>query len=284
MKILQKLYFIVILTTAFWHDRAYSLTQTDYDNAVAAQSTDCAKLKYLLLYKFINFDIVTQVILGYVQYPGKHFLGTNQLSLSNLNCCDIGFRPEDPAAFPYKVDLSGLHVINGQARGARFEQAILSGARFDGSDLSTGQITETCTNYPAGQGCLNNPPTGCQGTPTSFENSIVPQGSFITFIGTPTNPTKLNGANISNVHWHSTVFKYADLTNADLSQSYFHVVVFSGANLTGANFNRVYMKSAICDPSNPPIVRNTIMADGTVTSSATQFCRNFNFAYRVGNV
>lgn len=284
MKTIKTLLFTAMLCSALWHTPTHSLTQTDYDNAVAAQPTDCAKLKYLLLYKLINFQIVTQVILGFVKYPGVDWIGFNTLSLSNLNCCDIGFRPEDPTAFPYKVDLSGLEVINGQARGARFDQAILSRARFDGSDLRPGQITETCSSFPAGQGCLNHPPLGCKDSPTSFENTVVPQGSFITFIGTPTNPTRLNNANISNVHWHSTVFKYTDLTNVDFSQSYFHVVIFSGANLTGANFNRARMKSAICDPSNPPIVSNTILADGSVTSSAAKFCRSFNFAYRVGNV
>lgn len=228
-------------------------------NNITIPTNDCTDIRYKLLNKLINGSLVLHVILGYVQ--------ATDFTASNLDCCRLDFNPADPASFPYKVDISGLNLISGSARGAKFDQAILSRARFDGSDLGPGTISD-----------------GCPGQTTSFRLSVVPNGSFISFIGTLTNPTILRGADISFVHWTNTIFKYADLTGANLSNSDFHVIIFSGTNLTNTNFTNSSMRAVICDPNNPPIVNNTTLASGRITSNAFDFCKNFNYSLPDANI
>jgi len=227
-----------------------STATTNYYNLLAAQTNDCNKLKFLLLNKLINGSIVTQAILGYVQ--SIDFSGTN------LNCCDLGFRPDDTTSFQWKVDVSGLRIVNGSARGLKLDLALLGRSRFENTDLGPGTLADGCPNQT-----------------TSFRSSLVPEGSFITFIGTSTQPTNLTNANLSDVEWYGAIFKNTNLTGVQAIRSHFHIVYFSGVNLTNANFTRSKIDIAICDPSNPPIVSNTTKSDGLIASSALDFCQGF---------
>lgn len=262
--------FSILITTNFTEGRLSSnvlvwvtgqldVAQQTYNTQLSALTNDCDRLKFKLLNKIALGQIVTKAILGYV-------IETDFIT-TNLDNCDLGFRPEDSTSFaynatallpssnsngaPYKVNISGLQLVNGSSTSARFEHACLNRVRFDGSDL----------------------------TGASFEHSIVIVSSFISFIG-----TNLTNSNISHVHWHNAIFKDANLTGSDLSHSTFRVVDFSGADLTNTNFQRARIHVAVCDPNNMPTVSNVTLSDGSITSSATTFCASFDHSHRIANV